>query len=660
MYCLFLVLLSLWVGISEGHSAWDCSLHGKKVETYNAADVARCTEFGRSYHPMKNTTVQIVQSHESFKTTVLQCSVFVSTSVTRCGFNSLTYGQEWVYWEKPIYLDAATCRQMWKQSSYTVGLNQHKIVRNSTSTFVVVEHGAVNSNGDCEGASFTLDGRAYSKSYMQNTYKVWMSEQLGTVFLATNEIRLPNALRSHFTDGSAFSMEHGFMLWNTTVPKCTDVYTTMYLGSAAYAEAISDGKAKDMLLVMDTSSRKYGGFYLGSSAPICQFQFRKTQVPGIFVKIDIDLNHPYTLGNPMDPRFNPSLQLSSLVSQGLISESLKREEAFEDIHNYICESDRQHLRTLLLNARLSPDGGFLIHRGLEGVRVVPAGQVLHLIPCRSVAVGKAEVEYCTSELPVRYNQTTKFIDPITKILKAVGTRIPCDPVTPACWEITGEWYCGYPEIRLSQAPRLLEPRDPGINRDLNLADFEGQGWYTEQEVAAFERKMVFEDTRPAIPSDFAAAAVMKGEPLGKYMDSISRGLESDFSKIADEVAHPLTSWMGSWKTSFYILIAVIPASITLIAIGLRCVGLYSARGFGCHLMGAINETLSLVVLVPFRMIGRVKARLTELFSLAVEEDASRPGSHSRGPQGRNQYLEALKTGSGSEPEAEESRLNDSA
>jgi len=374
-----------------------------------------------------------------------------------------------------------------------------------------------------------------------------------------------------------------------------------------------------MVLVSDDTARKYGGFYLSAEAPACRYTFRMTQVPGVMIRLGIDITNPYIFGSGGEARFNADLQLSSLVSRSQISESLRSEDAYEDIHNYICETDRQHLKTSILSAAQSPDGGFLNHRGLEGFRVVPAGQVFHLIPCEEVSVGKGNAPYCTNEMPVLYNGALWFRDPLSKILKMNGTRIPCDPITPACWDVSGSWYCGYPELRPGPDPLQLAPRDPQIGKAATVDLSQGQGWYSAEELEKNRMKMMFEDTRPGVPSALATAAVLGTSPGSGLIEAVQEGIGPSLRAIAEETAYPMTYWMGSWKIIVYVVIAVVPATLAFLACCIRCSILYKVRGCGVHLCAAINETLTLILMVPIRLLGSVSTSLVGLFKEALHK-----------------------------------------
>merc|ERR550534_576221 len=145
-----------------------------------------CPDFSRSYAQQTATSVQVIQSHATFKVPVIRCQVIVSTSVTRCGFDSLTYGQKWVNWDKNIMIDVDQCRQMLKTEVYREKDWSHPIRAGETTTFVKTVEGEVQDSGTCSGASFTMDGTQYTNAYAQNTYKVKVSHEVGTVSTATN------------------------------------------------------------------------------------------------------------------------------------------------------------------------------------------------------------------------------------------------------------------------------------------------------------------------------------------------------------------------------------------------------------------------------------------------------------------------------------------
>jgi hypothetical protein len=59
-----------------------------------------------------------------------------------------------------------------------------------------------------------------------------------------------------------------------------------------------------------------------------------------------------------------------------------------------------------------------------------AGAAVYITKCNPVSVQPRAVVNCTSEIPVMYNGTAMFVDPISYILRTHAVPIKCTDVAP--------------------------------------------------------------------------------------------------------------------------------------------------------------------------------------------------------------------------------------
>lgn len=62
---------------------------------------------------------QILSTREDRPITARQCHVSVTRRVTRCGFDSISYGQTTTAYKESIKISKLVCDLMWQQRSWT-------------------------------------------------------------------------------------------------------------------------------------------------------------------------------------------------------------------------------------------------------------------------------------------------------------------------------------------------------------------------------------------------------------------------------------------------------------------------------------------------------------------------------------------------------------
>jgi len=95
----------------------------------------------------------------------------------------------------------------------------------------------------------------------------------------------------------------------------------------------------------------------------------------------------------------------------------------------------------------------------KGHSVVKASSTVYVMQCQSVSVQPRREKNCTHEIPASFDGQDIFVDPISFVIKLVGTIVHCNDVTPPRYLIAGKWYSGYQELRECHAPDTL-PRTP--------------------------------------------------------------------------------------------------------------------------------------------------------------------------------------------------------
>lgn len=102
-----------------------------------------------------------------------------------------------------------------------------------------------------------------------------------------------------------------------------------------------------------------------------------------------------------------------------------------------------------------------------GVMVTKVGAVAYVHQCSLVEAMKRRFTNCSEEVPITVVGSNRkvFMDPITKIIKDVGTVVPCSLVMQRKFKLGEKWYCQVP-------PNLIECDDPdNLQSSFGKTDF---------------------------------------------------------------------------------------------------------------------------------------------------------------------------------------------
>jgi hypothetical protein len=83
----------------------------------------------------------------------------------------------------------------------------------------------------------------------------------------------------------------------------------------------------------------------------------------------------------------------------------------------------------------------------RGHQVTKNGATVYVTKCQPVSVTPRTYANCTNEIPVEYNGTNAFVNPISFVIKSAAAPVRCNDIAPPRWKLSGCWYCAFPQIR---------------------------------------------------------------------------------------------------------------------------------------------------------------------------------------------------------------------
>jgi hypothetical protein len=88
-----------------------------------------------------------------------------------------------------------------------------------------------------------------------------------------------------------------------------------------------------------------------------------------------------------------------------------------------------------------------------GDLVIKAGGAVYVIWCAPMQVVPRSHRNCTEEIPVLFNITELFVDPISYVITSASSPMHCNDVAPPRYKFGNKWFCSYSEWGKAMTPQ---------------------------------------------------------------------------------------------------------------------------------------------------------------------------------------------------------------
>ncbi len=190
-------------------------------------------------------------------------------------------------------------------------------------------------------------------------------------------------------------------------------------------------------------------------------------------------------------------RLESEVSLLQVKATMSLKEHIRQVKAEIWDNRRQiaHVRRESLAGADNPYS--LMQVFGRGHQITRNGAMVYVTKCQTVEVVPRQHTECTNEIPVTFNDTEVFVDPISLVIKTAAAPVRCNDIAPPRWKLGGKWYCSFPALRDCAEPAQL-PVDPVKISDVNVLDLGlGRSIHSKEQMEDFARFQDSQNTRKA-------------------------------------------------------------------------------------------------------------------------------------------------------------------
>ena len=574
-------------------TVYDCQNSNSTFMALDLIQPQECPDPIKDFGPPFHIQVQIVQSDMVIPWKAYRCRATVTKTITRCGYDSLTYGVQTPVWNRPVQFTPADCRKAVKEGSLTVEGRTYEISINEQRTEHYFSHGHLDKDGNCRYATFLTDGVVYRYSYETVTVVMTIDTIRGKVDRADNGIMFNNGLWAQFSDRVHIDAIHGTFVWNTTMPGCQDTTSTMYTGEVEVRRRRGRSPTdftEAVVLLENEKTQQFAGVILKKRHPVCNSSTCwTTQIKGLYLCHQVATKLPLP-ASKFRPGFDTALmQAKTELSFIYIHQSLHTEDRFALIQQEACQLDRRILQVRLHAIAGANNPYSLLDIYGPGHAIYKSGASAYILRCAPIEAALASYGNCTEEIPVTINGTTKFADPFTYVLRDLPTLTVCNDLMPTRHLIAGQWYCVYPETRRCEAPLQLNitmtPYEPH-----DFLQGLGGGIFSDDQLDRNRKFQIMHETEVPISRKGTINSVDSQEGYGDW------GLPFDAAQVgglASSIGEYISPMIGIFGRMWYYMSGLLFGWVvleTLLGCIWRIIVVIRQRGFGIWVVFALWNT----------------------------------------------------------------------
>ena len=583
-------------------TVYDCSHDATTFQTIDLLEPQRCPDPHHDYQEPIPRPLQVLQTDTAIPTLGYQCLVTISKQVTRCGYTSLNYGQQWPVWEKVVELTPSECRDAVENKKVKIEHKEYSIEIGTPHTFIFYSHGALDKDGNCENTDFMSGGVWFVGSYERTHLEIQLKALRAVVDLSTGIIRFPqNGIRANFKDEVLRDALEGTIVWSGEDPPCEETVSEIFLGKAKLFRRFNRTITESIVMVESKKSGQYAGLVLRKARSVCGVHCHSTQISGVVVCLMRDMDTPIPR-HSFKASFDPNnVELQTQIAFLHLGSAMQMSRKFEKVQGAICAVDLKtiHNKIQAIAGAMNPYAMMDLYG--PGHAVYVAGSAAYVTKCAPLEATRADFPNCTKEVPVLVNGTRYFADPYLWTLKSFPTILPCSDIMPVRWRINGRWVCATPKARTCGAPDKVNASTVFFGAMPDFTEGLGGGIYTmEQKIEQKTFAMVMESREAAITSISNNGVVqgVTGEGLGI---PISKDQVEGLAHSVSKYIAPMFFLLGTTYT--YLMGALMAAVIAKLIVGscVRAWILYSERGLGWWMIGAVWHTAFLVIRAPIEL-----------------------------------------------------------
>jgi hypothetical protein len=485
--------------------------------------------------------------------------------------------------------------------------------------------GGLDNESRCEVGIVTLpDGKVLNGQVAQGLYEITLREEFARLNELTGSLTLTSGVQAAAGDKSIVDSLEGTVVWEYDSMACPQTIVRLYWGMMKAYMNQTNTYEGSTVIVEHQDKDQAAGLELAESFILCRHQTFGTHIKNIAVFIHKNDRMEVAQGRFTDKEGEGDLtRLESGMSFMQVRASMSMKEKLRQVRGAICVNRRQIAHTRLEATAWADNPYSLITIFGRGHLAIKEGGAVYVTRCSPVEVVPCSHGNCTEEIPVTVNGTDAFLDPISYVIKIVGSPIHCNDVAPPRYKVGGKWYCSYPELKECHDPEMLPVDkvriDPVKVNNIGL----GKSIYTQEQLDKFARFQDSQETRNAYLAETAEMAFSGRNERGEWGLALSTAAQGSLIDIVGASFFPLYRVVGPMIFFLSLMLLVWGELRLVITILVRIIVIVRCKGCGLWVLTALWGTLFQLAISLFSWMDAAMEGVGVRVGQMMETEATR-------------------------------------
>ncbi len=362
---------------------WPLTANGtNRVDAYSLLEAATCPTT-EDHHKVERTIFgEIVQMKKDRTVPVLCCTVIESVMSQYIGFNSADGVVLYLTFREMRRVEVQECRAAKEKGKMAMGGQEFRVTPGRTISHSTFLHGDLTDGSFCETGVLELSGRRnIGGQATQAIYEITVLEDYAKLNDLTGTITMASGISAKVGDLSLTDSVEGTYVWTHLEEECPRTLVQLYRWPIKIFSS-SNTLEVSLALMEDKIKEQVAGLELGKCS-CC-------------------------VGLPKKIR---------------------------QVRHEICQNRRKTAEVRLEAIAGADDPYSLLQVLGRGHVITKSGAMTYVTRCNPVEVLPRVSSNCIGQIPVTWNNTSPYVDPISYVIKSAASPTRCNNIAPPRWKM---------------------------------------------------------------------------------------------------------------------------------------------------------------------------------------------------------------------------------
>jgi hypothetical protein len=599
----YILLLSCiyYVNKVDALKAYDCNHDFANITAIDLTGIADCPIVEDSNIKVDSVMVQVIQEKQWVERHVYHCSISMTTLIYHCGMHSHMSLVNSGYSTLILPISHETCMDIYKTNTYHYGIAIISgLQSNSTSSHTLTLAGQTSNDGSCKGQSYAIPGNSYDNVVVIGSFTITLKD-----YNALYEIKQDNMVLGDGTICKIYEHEcihsvYGYTFWEMgDNDKCHDTSRDVLYEGIATITYKDDIYEKSSVITVNRDNHLFSLVVI-KPGHVCHQKAYITDHSRIFV-IKQETYGFYFKPSYSNPRnIDLTMYMNSKLTYAVGHIETQIKNVYTELTTRDCMIERSSLYNKIMIARHHPLSLGNIITDERGYMNIIAGEVMYVIKCQPVEVILRKIDYCSTNLPVTYKNSSMFMEPVAHILTNTSMQVPCSDIIPVMYNLQNSWYSFSPSPHKAIPPVKLSPSissSPFVFH--SLGNLMNSGIYSSEALEDFRKFVSF----PMIRLESSSYVASKLSHMNVYRNSVYDSTDLidpySFNKMTKKALSDMFGWFiqfGSIMGGLYGIIIVYKLVSKLLSIMINSWMIYNAFGCGIKIIASLLNSCTHLIM----------------------------------------------------------------